>query len=313
MTGSPSQSLCRDVYIWKGSGQREVVSHFRSLIDIFFGGCRKDYAFRLRKVLTIVKSDSLITITETSEYDAHLCLSPEEKERYLRQILIFNESGQISLRNAHIFIAGCGGLGSPIAMYLAAAGVGRLTIVDHDMVSLSNLNRQLLHWTNDIGREKTISAEEKLRNINPEIKISCFNIMITHDTLPVLAAGADIIIDAVDSMETRYVLNTYAIKTGTPFIYGSVHGFNGQMMVIIPGKTACLRCLMDTPVKFPVVPVLGITPGIIGLMQANEAIKLITGMGVVQINRFVTWNGETGKLDSYAVKKDLRCRVCGNE
>ncbi len=259
-----------------------------------------------------MKHDNPINRTETSENDAHMSLSPEEQERYLRQILIFGESGQISLRNAHIFIAGCGGLGSPIAMYLAAAGVGRLTIVDHDTVSLSNLNRQLLHGTSDIGREKIISAEEKLRDINPEIKISCFNIPINQDTMPSLAAGADIIIDAVDSMETRYVLNTYAVRTGTPYIYGSVHGFYGQMMVIIPGKTACLRCLMDTPVKFPVIPVLGITPGIIGLMQANEAIKKITGMGVVQINRFVTWNGETGKLDSYAVKKNLQCPVCGN-
>ena len=259
-----------------------------------------------------MKSEIAFSRSETSENDALLSLSPDEKERYLRQILIFGESGQISLRKAHIFIAGCGGLGSPLAMYLAAAGVRRLTIVDHDTVSLSNLNRQLLHGTSDIGREKSISAEEKLRNLNPEIKISSFNILITHDTLPALAAGADIIIDAVDSMETRHVLNAYAVRTGTPFIYGSVHGFHGQMMVIIPGKTACLRCLMDTPVKFPVVPVLGITPGIIGLMQANEAIKQITGMGVVQMNRFVTWNGETGKLDSYTVKKNLRCPVCGN-
>lgn len=247
-----------------------------------------------------------------SEISVHLPLRPEEKERYLRQILIFDESGQISLRNAHIFIAGCGGLGSPIAMYLAAAGVGKLTIVDYDTVSLSNLNRQLLHWTSDIGRGKISSAEEKLRNINPEIAVSCHCDMITHDTLPTLANGADIIIDAVDSMETRYVLNAYAVRTGTPFIYGSVHGFYGQMMVIIPGKTACLRCLMDTPIKYPVVPVLGITPGIIGLMQANEAIKLITGKGVVQTNRFVTWNGETAKLDSYAVKKDLHCQECGD-
>lgn len=259
-----------------------------------------------------MKSETSINEIEPSEQDAHLCLSPDEQERYLRQILIFGDSGQISLRNAHIFIAGCGGLGSPIAMYLAAAGIGRLTIVDHDRVSLSNLNRQLLHGTRDIGREKIISAKEKLSDINPEIKISCFNIQITQNTMPALADGADIIIDAVDSMETRYVLNTYAVRTGTPFIYGSVHGFYGQMMVIIPGKTACLRCLMDTPVKFPVVPVLGITPGIIGLMQANEAIKQITGMGVVQINRFVTWNGETGKIDSYGVKRNLLCPVCGN-
>jgi adenylyltransferase/sulfurtransferase len=263
-------------------------------------------------IIAIVKTDPTQISNRKIEDDIHLSLSTDEQERYLRQILIFGNSGQISLRNAHIFIAGCGGLGSPIAMYLAAAGVGKLTIVDHDRVSLSNLNRQLLHGTSDVGREKIISAEEKLREINPEIILSCQNSLITHNTISTLASGADIIIDAVDSIETRHVLNVYAVRTGLPYMYGSVQGFSGQMMVIMPGKTACLRCLMNTPPKLPVVPVLGITPGIIGLMQANEAIKLITGIGKVQAGIFITWDGETGKLDSYAVKKDPRCPVCGN-
>lgn len=240
-------------------------------------------------------------------------LTTGEQERYLRQILIFGDSGQISLHKAHICIAGCGGLGSPIAMYLAAAGVGRLTIVDHDIVTLSNLNRQLLHRTSDIGREKVISAAEKLREINPDIRISCINATITQDTIHGIASGCNVIIDALDSIETRQVLNAFAVRTGTPFIYGAVHALSGQMMVIVPGRTACLRCLFNTPPKYPIVPVLGTTPGIIGVMQANEAIKMVTGFGKVQEGRFITWDGETGNLTSYLVKKNPHCPVCGSD
>ncbi|MFH0967191.1 MAG: HesA/MoeB/ThiF family protein, partial [Methanobacteriota archaeon] len=176
-------------------------------------------------------------------------LSGDESERYLRQILIFGDSGQVLLRDAHVFIAGCGGLGCPIAMYLAAAGVGTLTIVDPDIVSISNLNRQLLHWTSDIGKEKVISAQEKLSDFNPGIRVSCYGESITQDTIRTLAQGADIIIDAVDTMDTRHILNEYAVMTQKPFIHGAVNGLSGQMMVYVPGKTACLRCLIRDPPK----------------------------------------------------------------
>jgi adenylyltransferase/sulfurtransferase len=244
--------------------------------------------------------------------DTHPFLSNGERERYLRQLLIFGDSGQLSLRNAHIFIAGCGGLGSPIAMYLASAGIGRLTIVDHDTVSLSNLNRQLLHLSSDIGKEKTVSALEKLADINPNTSVSACTASINQVTIDSLAEGADIIIDAVDSMETRHVLNAYAVRNGKPYIYGSVCGFSGQMMVIIPGKTACLRCIIDLPPGDGIIPVLGVTPGIVGLMQANEAIKMITGTGKVRSGEFITWDGESGTLERFAVRKNPRCPVCGS-
>jgi molybdopterin-synthase adenylyltransferase len=239
-------------------------------------------------------------------------ISDNKNERYLRQILIFGDSGQKLLRNSHIFIAGCGGLGSPIAMYLTAAGIGRLTIVDQDTVSVSNLNRQLLHWTGDIGKEKVISAREKLNNLNPEVWVSCICESITQDTIKTLAQGADIIIDAVDNMDTRYILNQYAVLTTTPFIHGAVNGLSGEMMVILPGKTACLRCLIRDPTKTGVIPVLGTTAGIIGLMQANEVIKLITGIGVVQEGRIVIWDGNSGKLEGYTVRKLDSCPICGD-
>ena len=235
-----------------------------------------------------------------------------ENERYLRQILIFRDTGQLALQNAHVFIAGCGGLGSPIAMYLAAAGVGTLTIVDQDIVGLSNLNRQLLHWTDDIGKEKAISAQEKLRSLNPGIRISCIRESITPETIRTLALGADLIIDAVDNLDTRHILNHYAVKMRKPFIHGAVSGLSGQMMVIVPGKTACLRCLIGDPPQLGIVPVLGTTAGIIGTMQANEAIKLITGIGTVQEGRVVIWDGNSGKLHSYTARKSDSCPVCGD-
>lgn len=237
-------------------------------------------------------------------------LSDNERERYLRQILIFGSKGQEALKKSHVFIAGCGGLGSPIAMYLAAVGVGTLTIVDQDTVALSNLNRQILHWSDDIGREKITSAQEKLHSLNPEISIHAIHESIASNSLPILAKGADIIVDAVDSLETRLVLNSYCVRNKVPFVHGAVHGLKGQMMVIIPGDTACLQCFIHHSPRYPVVPVLGVTAGIIGLMEANEVIKMITGTGRIQAGRLVLWDGEQGSIENFQVRRDPHCPVC---
>jgi len=180
------------------------------------------------------------------ESEPHLC--EEEKERYLRQLLIFGPEGQAALKKSHVFIAGCGGLGSPIAMYLATAGVSTLTIVDNDTVALSNLNRQLLHGSVDIGREKVRSGEEILHAINPDITIRPISDSITPDTIPSLVADVDLIIDTADSKDTCLVLNQYAVNSGIPLIHGVVYGLHGQMMVIVPGTSTFLRCLVQSPV-----------------------------------------------------------------
>lgn len=235
-----------------------------------------------------------------------------EKERYFRQIILFGKEKQQRLRNTHVFIAGCGGLGSPIAMYLTAAGVGTLTIVDNDKVSLSNLNRQLLHWTSDIGKDKAISAQEKLSRMNPEVRVRCIPEIITDNTIESLSYGADLIIDAVDSMQTRQILNRFVVITGIPFIHGAVHGMSGQMMVILPGLTACLRCVMKEELQKPgPIPVLGTTAGIIGTMQANEAIKIITGEGTVQAGKMIIWDGNRGTLEILKTQRNSSCPVCG--
>jgi molybdopterin-synthase adenylyltransferase len=234
-------------------------------------------------------------------------------ERYVRQILIFGEESQKRLRRSHVLIAGTGGLGSPIAYYLAAAGIGTITLIDYDRVTESNLNRQLLHWTTDIGREKILSAEEKLKALNPSIHIFTWNKKITKWNIASFAQGVDILIDAVDNFETRFILNEYAVQSGLPLIHGSVHGFSGQMMVIIPGKTPCLSCIFKQSSPESLVPVVGVTPGIIGVLQANEAIKYLTGVLPVTTGKLIVWDGEKTVLESFHVQKNEYCPVCGSK
>lgn len=236
-----------------------------------------------------------------------------EGERYARQILLFGDETQKKLRRSHVLIAGTGGLGSPIAYYLAAAGIGTITLIDNDRVVESNLNRQLLHWTADIGRDKTRSAEEKLKAFNPFIRVFTWNEKITSGNIATFAQGADLLIDAVDNFSTRFILNEYAVRKGLPFIHGSVQGFSGQMMVIIPGQTPCLSCLFKKSSPGDAVPVVGVTPGIIGAMQANEAIKFLTGDLPVTTGKLILWDGEKTSLESFHVQKNENCPVCGKK
>ncbi len=170
-------------------------------------------------------------------------LDTEELERYDRQIMIsgFGKDGQERLKKARVIIGGCGGLGLPIAVYLAAAGVGTIRLIDHDKVSLSNLNRQILHWDNDIGRKKVESASEKLVQLNKHINIEPISELISEDNISSLTDGFDAIVDAIDNLSTRYLLNKAAIKNNIPFFHGAVYGLEGRAMTIIPGETACLK------------------------------------------------------------------------
>ncbi|NIN36247.1 MAG: adenylyltransferase, partial [Gammaproteobacteria bacterium] len=172
-------------------------------------------------------------------------LSQEELERYERQIMIygFGEEGQEKLKQATVFIGGCGGLGSPVAIYLAAAGIGTIRIADHDKVELSNLNRQVLHWEENIGGIKVDSAATKLKKLNPEVNIETSTETITVDNISQLTADCDAIVDATDNLPARYLLNKTAVEKGKPFFHGAVYGLEGRAMTIIPGKSACLNCL----------------------------------------------------------------------
>jgi molybdopterin/thiamine biosynthesis adenylyltransferase len=241
-------------------------------------------------------------------------LTINELERYGRQIMIadIGEEGQEKLKRTRVFIAGAGGLGSPAAIYLTAAGVGKICVVDHDRVELTNLNRQILHWEKDIGKKKVSSAREKLKKINHEVKIEAIEKTITEANVSQLIAGFDVIVDAMDNLPTRYLLNKTAIEKNIPFFHGAVYGFEGRVMTIIPGKTACLRCVYRGDIPKEKFPVIGVTPAVIGCIQATEVIKYIVGIGELLKNRLLIYDGLDMKFTELKVKKDLQCEHCGH-
>jgi molybdopterin-synthase adenylyltransferase len=238
-------------------------------------------------------------------------LTDREQKRYERQIRLFSEGGQERLKDAEIFIAGAGGLGSVTATYLAAAGVGRIRIADCDTVDWSNLNRQFLHLTPDLGREKAVSAEEMLAALNDEIEVEAFCCEISEESIPLLIGDAELIVDALDNYSARYLLNRAALERGIPLFHGAVSGFSGQATTILPGKTACIRCFIPRAPPSGRVPIVGATCGIIGSVQATEVIKYIVGTGTLLANRLFLWDGLTVQADQIALERDPRCSECG--
>jgi len=232
-------------------------------------------------------------------------LSTRERERYKRQLLLFGDEGQENLKKAHVFIAGAGGLGSPVSIYLAVAGVGTLTVVDKDVVDQTNLNRQILHYDRDIGRKKTESAEEKLKAYNPDIDIRVIDTTIDAENAGYLVGRADGIVDAMDNYPTRYLLNDIAL------LHGAIRGFYGQVTTIIPQKTACLRCIFPCAPPSEVFPVVGATPGVIGTIQATEVLKYLLGTGDLLANRLLIWDGMAMHAEEIAVEKNPACLTCG--
>lgn len=240
--------------------------------------------------------------------------TPIELSRYDRQMLIHQvgRAGQERLKQARIVIAGAGGLGSPIAMYLAAAGVGKLSLIDCDTVETGNLNRQLLHWQKDIGRPKSQSALDKLVRMNPDIRVEVSSTKIDADNASKLVAGYNAVVDALDNFNTRYILNQAAIACGIPFFHGAVSGFEGRAMSILPGKSACLRCLHKGPVPDAVTPVIGVTPGIIGSIQATEVIKFLIGKGDLLTNRMIHYDGLAMVFREFRIQRNPDCDHCGH-
>lgn len=237
-----------------------------------------------------------------------------EQERYNRQILIdgIGLEGQEKLKKSKILIAGAGGLGSPVSLYLAAAGVGTIRIVDNDKVSLSNLNRQVLYRNKDIGAGKAETAKAKILELNPQISVDSITESISDDNVYDLAEGCDIIVDAVDNFATRYLLNDAAHKKNIPLIYGGVYGLEGALSTIIPFKTACLRCIFPGPPSPGTAPVLGATTGIIGSLQAMEAIKYIVGTGRLLTDRLLIFEGFSLKFREVTLRRNSGCPCCSN-
>ena len=242
-----------------------------------------------------------------------LSLSAQERDRYDRQIIIeeIGVAGQQKLKAAQVVICGIGGLGSPAALYLAAAGVGAITLIDNDQVTLSNLNRQVLHYENDIGRDKITSAKDKLGQMNTSIGLQTHQVALTEASAHGFIAGHDVIIDALDNMDTRYVINKAAVNLGIPLIHGAVSGFEGRILTIIPGQSTCLRCLYHGPVESrDRIPVVGVTPAVIGALQATEAIKVITEIGDLLTDRLLRYDGLTLKWQELKVHRNPHCDHC---
>jgi len=237
--------------------------------------------------------------------------SLRELERYKRQMMLFGEEGQERLKKAHIFIAGAGGLGSPVSIYLAVAGVGTITIIDMDVVDGTNLNRQILHYDRDIGRKKTASAEEKLQELNPDIIINAIDVMIDASNVKKLVGNSDGIVDAMDNYQTRYQLNDVAIAKQIPFFHGGIRGFYGQVTTIIPGTTPCLKCIFPKAPPTEEFPVVGVTAGIIGTIQSNEVIKYLTGTGDLLTNRLFLWDGMQAHAEEICIERNPSCEACG--
>ncbi len=248
--------------------------------------------------------------------------SAAELERYARHITIpdFGIEGQKRLRAASVLCIGLGGLGSPATMYLAAAGIGKLGLVEFDHVDRSNLQRQIVHGESDIGRPKLESARETLREINPHLEIAGFEERITSENAQRIAEPFDLILDGTDNFATRYLSNDLAVLTGKPNVYGSIFRFEGQVSLFAPKLGGpCYRCLFPNPPDPGSVPscaeggVLGVLPGIVGSMQALEAIKLLAGVGEPLVGRLVHFDALEFKFREIRLRRDEQCPVCGDE
>jgi adenylyltransferase/sulfurtransferase len=242
-----------------------------------------------------------------------MALVQNELMRYHRQMLIpgWGRPGQERLAAATVFVAGAGGLGSPVAIYLAAAGVGRLRICDDGSPEISNLNRQILFTEVDIGRQKALAAREALGAVNPHVIVEPLPERITPASAASLVAGSDIILDCLDNFETRHVLNRLAVARHLPMIHAGIYGLSGQMTFLHSPETPCLACVFPGSVPAQVFPVVGATPGVIGTLQAAEAIKWITGIGSNLKGRLLIWDGEEMLFQEVPIKRDPRCPVCG--
>lgn len=246
-------------------------------------------------------------------------LTREELIRYSRHILLpqVGEEGQRALKQSRVLLVGAGGLGSPVALYLAAAGVGTLGLVDFDVVDLSNLQRQVLHGSAGIGSPKIDSARDRLRDINPNVNVEAYETRLTSGNALDIARGYDLIIDGTDNFATRYLVNDTSVLLGIPNVYGSVYRFEGQASVFGTPDGPCYRCLFRDPPPAHLIPscaeagVLGVVPGLVGTIQATEAIKILLGLGDTLVGRLLLIDAMTMAFRTLEIRRDPECPACG--
>jgi sulfur-carrier protein adenylyltransferase/sulfurtransferase len=262
-------------------------------------------------------SNSLSTLPARA---AQTSLSQNEVARYSRHLIMpeVGVDGQKRLKASSVLLIGAGGLGSPLGLYLAAAGIGRIGIVDFDVVDFSNLQRQIIHGTPDVGRPKLHSARERMQAINPEVRVDLYETRLSRENALDMFRPYDLIIDGTDNFQTRYLVNDACVMLNKPNVYGSIFRFDGQASVFYPGKGPCYRCLYPEPPPPGEVPscaeggVLGILPGLIGCIQATEAVKLLLGQGQPLIGRLLLYDALQMSFREFKVRRNPNCPMCGD-
>jgi molybdopterin/thiamine biosynthesis adenylyltransferase/rhodanese-related sulfurtransferase/molybdopterin converting factor small subunit len=272
--------------------------------------------------LTIVPSiaGGSATLTEPAIASVATDLTNEEILRYSRHLIMpeVGKEGQLKLKNAKVLLVGAGGLGAPLGLYLAAAGIGRIGLVDFDVVDHTNLHRQVIHGTKDVGRKKLDSAADRMRDINPNVRLDLHEIALTSENALAVMEPYDIIVDGTDNFPTRYLVNDACVLLGKPNVYGSIFRFEGQATVFAYPGGPCYRCSYPEPPPPGLVPscaeggVLGILPGMIGVIQATETVKLILGIGEPLIGRLLRYDALEMRFREYKVRRDPHCPVCGD-
>jgi adenylyltransferase/sulfurtransferase len=246
-------------------------------------------------------------------------LTAEQGRRYSRHILVpeVGEAGQQKLLESKVLLVGAGGLGSPAGLYLAAAGVGTLGVLDSDVVDLTNLQRQVLHTTASVGRPKTESAENTIRALNPDVRVVRHDLRLEAANVMEVIAPYDVIVDGCDNFATKYLVNDASVLAGKTNVYGSIFRFDGQASTFVARKGPCYRCLYPEPTPTELAPscdeagVLGVLPGVVGLIQATEAIKAILGKGDLLVGRLLTYDALGMTFRQFKVRRDPKCAVCG--
>jgi len=250
-----------------------------------------------------------------------MSLREDQIERYSRQIILPNigGKGQEKLLNGKVLVIGAGGLGSPCALYLASAGVGRIGVVDSDVVEINNLQRQIIHSTANVGKPKAESAKERMSAINPDVEVIAYKLRVTSKNILDVIKDYDIIVDGSDNFPTRYLVNDACVLSKKPLSHGGIFRYDGQAMTIMPGQSACYRCLFPEPPPPGLVPscqeagILGAVAGVIGTIQANEVLKYILNMGNLLAGKLLVFNALDSSFRQVRVPRDPKCPICGEK
>jgi molybdopterin/thiamine biosynthesis adenylyltransferase/rhodanese-related sulfurtransferase/molybdopterin converting factor small subunit len=296
----------------------------RSFVNVYLND--EDIRYLKKNDTAVAPADTLSIVpsiaggSTVAEEPAVTTLSKDEILRYSRHLIMpeVGMEGQIKLKNAKVLLVGAGGLGAPLGLYLAAAGVGKIGIVDFDVVDFTNLQRQVIHGTKDVGRKKLDSAYDSMRDINPNVQIDRYDVAITSENALDIISGYDMVVDGTDNFPTRYLINDACVILKKPNVYGSIFRFEGQATIFATEGGPCYRCLYPEPPPPGLVPscaeggVLGILPGIIGLVQATEAVKLILGAGEPLIGRLMLYDALAMKFRELKLRRNPECPVCGD-